>query len=63
MGDTWIPDRAITLEEILHSYILLKEDWKKFSGDRNMRLQTALTAIILVGGFLGGLRGEELPKL
>ena len=28
-----------------------------------MRLQTALTAMILVGGFLGGLRGEELPKL
>jgi hypothetical protein len=27
-----------------------------------MRLQTALTAMILVGGFLGGLIGEELPK-
>jgi hypothetical protein len=26
MGDTWIPDRAITLEEILHSYILLEEN-------------------------------------
>jgi hypothetical protein len=63
MGDTWIPDRAITLEEILHSYTLLEKDWKKFSGDPDMRLQTALTAMILVGGFLGGLRGEELPKL
>jgi hypothetical protein len=63
MGDTWIPDRAITLEEILHSYTLLEEDWKKFSGDPDMRLQTALTAMILVGGFSGGLRGEELPKL
>ena len=33
MGDTWIPDRAITLEEILHSYILLEEDWKRFAGE------------------------------
>jgi hypothetical protein len=63
MGDTWIPDRAITLEEILHSYTLLEEDWKKISGDPDMRLQTTLTAMILVGGFLGGLRGEELLKL
>jgi hypothetical protein len=63
MGDTWIPDRAITLEEILHCYILLEEDWVKFAGDRDMRLQTALMAMILVGGFSGGLRGEELPKL
>jgi hypothetical protein len=63
MGDTWILDRAITLEEILHSYILLEGGWKGFAGDRNMRLQTALTAMILVGGFWGGLRGEELPKL
>ena len=31
MGDTWIPDRAITLEAILHSYILLEEDWLKFA--------------------------------
>jgi hypothetical protein len=63
MGDTWIPDRAITLEEILHCYILLEEDWSKFAEDRDMRLQTTLTAMMLVGGFSGGLRGEELPKL
>jgi hypothetical protein len=63
MGDTWIPDRAITLEEILLCYILLEEDWSKAVGDSGMRLQTALTAMILVGGFSGGLRGEELPKL
>jgi len=63
MGDTWMPDRATTLDEVLHSYILLEEDWGRFVGDWDMRLQTALTAIILVGGFSGGLRGEELPKL
>jgi hypothetical protein len=63
MGDTWIPDRATTLDEIHHCYILLEEDWERLAGDWEMRLQTALTAMILVGGFSGGLRGEELPKL
>jgi hypothetical protein len=61
MGDTWILDRATTLEDILHCYIILEKDWAKFAGDWDMWLQTALTAIILVGGFSGGLRGEELP--
>jgi hypothetical protein len=63
MGDNWIPGRAITLEEILHCYILLEEDWNKSVDDSEMRLQTALTAMIFVGGFSGGLRGEALPKL
>ena len=63
MGDTWLPDKAVTIDKILHGYILLEEDWVKFEGDRDMRLQTALTAMILVGGFSGALRGEELPKI
>jgi hypothetical protein len=63
MGDTWIPDRATALEEILHCYIILEEDWAMFAGDWDMQLQTGLMTMILVGGFLGGLWGEELPKL
>lgn len=63
MGDTWIPDRAVTLDEVLHSYILLEEDWEKFNGDWESKLQCALTAMILICGFSGGLRGEEIPKL
>jgi hypothetical protein len=51
------------LAEILHSFILLEEDWKRFEGDWDMRLQTTLTGMILIGGFSGGLRGEELPKI
>jgi hypothetical protein len=63
-GDTWIPDRATTLAKVLHSFILLlEEDLKTFKGDWDMRLQTALTGMILVGGFSGGLRGEKPPKL
>jgi hypothetical protein len=58
-----MPDRAITIDEVVHGYIILEEDWERFEGDKTMRLQTALTAMILVGGFSGALRGEELPKL
>jgi hypothetical protein len=63
MGDTWMPDRATTLDEIHHFFKLLEEDWKTFGDDLSMQLQTALTGMILVGGFSGALRGEELPKL
>jgi hypothetical protein len=55
MVDTRIQDRATALAEVLHSYIFLEEDWKKFEGDWDMHLQTALMAMILVGGFSGGL--------
>jgi hypothetical protein len=63
MGDTWIPVRAIALDEVLHSFILLEEDWERFGSDWNMKLQAALMAVVFVGGFLGVLRGEELPKM
>ena len=63
MGDTWIPDRAIGLGEVLHSFILLEEDWERFGDDWSMKLQAALTAMVFVGGFSGALRGEELPKM
>jgi hypothetical protein len=63
MGDTWMPDRAATLEEVLHAYILLEEDWTNYQGDPSKLLQIALTAMILIGGFSGALRGEELPKM
>ena len=36
MGDTWIPDRAITLDEVLHAFILLEEDWEHFGSDWTM---------------------------
>jgi hypothetical protein len=63
MGDVWMPDRATTLEEVLHAYMLLEEDWTKYNDDKVMQLQMALTAMIFIGGFSGALREEELPKL
>jgi hypothetical protein len=56
-------DRAVGLDEVLHAFILLEEDWERFGNDWTMRLQAVLTAMVLVGGFSGALRGEELPKM
>ena len=55
--------QATTINEVHHCFKLLEEDWETFALDPSMRLQTALTGMILVGGFSGALRGEELPKL
>lgn len=63
MGDTWVPDRATTLDEIHKCFELLEGDWATFEDDLAMQLQTALMGMILVGGFSGALWGEELPKL
>jgi hypothetical protein len=32
MGDTWLPDRATTIDEILHGYVILEEDWESLKG-------------------------------
>jgi hypothetical protein len=63
MVDTWIPDCMTTLEELPHCYILLEEDWEHFAQDRDMRLQMALMAMILISSFSGALWGEEIPKI
>jgi hypothetical protein len=63
MGDTWIPDRATTMEEVLHCYMVLEEDWTRYAHDPAKRLETTLAAMLLIGGFSGVLRGEELPKI
>ena len=63
MGDTWIPDRAMTMEEVLHCYMVLEEDWTRYAHDPAKRLETTLVAMLLIGGFSGGLWGKELPKI
>jgi hypothetical protein len=63
MGDIWIPDRALTIREILCCQTLLEADWELFDGDVDGRLRTALTAVMLIGGFTGALRGEEIVRM
>ena len=63
MGDIWIPDRALLMRELLCCLDLLEDDWNLFSEDPDGRLRTALTAAMLIGGFAGGLRGEEIVRM
>jgi hypothetical protein len=63
MGNIWIPDRVLTIRELLCCQILLESDWELFEGDVHGRLKTALTVVSLVGGFAAGLRGEEIVRM
>jgi hypothetical protein len=63
MGDIWIPDRALTIRELLCCQTLLESDWELFEGDEHGQLKTALTAVSLIGGFAAGLRGEEIVRM
>lgn len=33
MGDTWMLDKAVTLEEVLHCFVVLEEEWQVGAGD------------------------------
>jgi len=63
MGDVWIPDRALTLDEVLHMMLILEEDWANMANDDVGRLQCALLACAILGTFGNGLRGEELIRM
>ena len=63
MGDVWIPDRAITIDELHASLRILEESWSGSALTENERLEVALTGAMLVVGFTAGLRGEEIPQV
>jgi hypothetical protein len=63
MGDVWMPDRAMTIDELLHCLVILDEDWDTYAKDLEGQLQTALSGFCLTAGFSAALRGEELPRL
>ena len=50
MGDVWMPDRSLTIDELLHCLLLLEEDWVTFANDPAGRLRTGLTGFILTAG-------------
>eukprot|EP00978_Attheya_sp_CCMP212_P018429 scaffold50453_cov30-Attheya_sp.AAC.2 len=62
MGDVWMPDRAITIDQLLKALELLEEDWHEFEGDFEGQLKTALLATMLCVGFSGALRGKEIRR-
>mmetsp|Transcript_25276 Transcript_25276/g.62236 ORF Transcript_25276/g.62236 Transcript_25276/m.62236 type:complete len:350 (-) Transcript_25276:812-1861(-) len=65
MGDVWIPDRAITIDELKAAFAILEEDWNVMKQVGNVigMEPIVLSATILIGGFFGGLRGEEITRI
>jgi len=63
MGDVWIPDRAITVDEIHVALGILEEEWGRSGLEFGERLEIALTGALLVIGFTAALRGEEMPQI
>lgn len=63
MGDVWIPDRPLTINELKCCMELLEEDWKLFSRDIEGQANVCFAAITVIAGFFAALRGEEIVRL
>jgi hypothetical protein len=62
MGDVWMPDRPVTIQEIHACLKLLEGDWSMFDKDAEGRAKTSITATMLISGFFAALRGEEIIR-
>jgi hypothetical protein len=63
MGDVWLPDRPLLIPELRAVLVLLEEDWIGFTSDAYGQGQTGLTACLMISGFFGALRGEEIVRI
>ena len=62
MGDVWIPDQAVTVDEVKAALSILEDEWTNgATGQR--RVELALTGAMVVVGYVAALRGEELPQI
>jgi hypothetical protein len=63
MGDLWLPNRAVSRHELIACFKILKERWELFEKDLIGRDMVSSTACILIVGYHGGLRGEEINRV
>jgi len=63
MGDTWIPDRALTIDEVLAAQAVCEDDWQSHCAQPDFLLDIALTGVLITTVFGAGLRGEEVPQI
>ena len=63
MGDVWLPDRPIMIGELKAALELLEQDWTAMTLDPVGQIQAGLTACIMIAGFFGALRGEEIVRV
>ena len=63
MGDVWIPDRAVTMQEVKEIFRLLEQDCILDKEDDHDWMQTTLTVVVIIDGFFGDLHGEEIIRM
>ncbi|KAL7569757.1 hypothetical protein ACA910_005701 [Epithemia clementina (nom. ined.)] len=62
MGNVWVPNKAVTLEEILPARDILDEEYGSLEPGHR-QLEVALTGSLLVCRYTAALWGEELPLI
>ena len=63
MGDNWLPDKPLTAPIIRACFSILEGHWEGYCSDPHGLLKTACTACMLLSGYYGGLRGEEVVRI
>jgi hypothetical protein len=63
MGDVWLPDHPLTAPILRQCMILLESKWEDLEGDTVGRWKVGLTACMLLAGYYGALRGEEISRV
>ena len=63
LGDVRIPDRALSIDELLALMVELEQAWDLAKENTELRFEIATIGCIVANGFCGGLRGEELPHV
>jgi hypothetical protein len=63
MGNLWLPNRAVSRHELIACFEILEERWELFEKDLIGRDMVSSMACILISGYHGGLRGEEINRV
>lgn len=62
MGDLWMPNKATSRYVIRGCFTVLDHNWDFFGIDNYSKLSISRAACIIITGYYGGLRGEEIGK-
>ena len=64
MGDVWKPNKALTRVELSACFTIFDLEWNSTKeSDWDKRLRISNTACLLISGYYGALRGEELSRI
>ena len=62
MGDVWKPDKAVSRFVIKACFTILEYHWETFAIDNYSKMMISKTTCIVITGYYGSLRGEEIGK-